>query len=772
MKISLSTHQFFDDEGRPLASGRITVYLHGSDTPADLYTMEGDEYVQADNPVTCYEDGRIPTLFFEASVVDVKVEKSNLDGTYELLDTYEDGFDFASAKNDTVVYDIDSLHEANTEVGVVSVVGYDSEVYGPQRTYVWDPTCTELADDGVIVESNTTDTGRWILLWDDEKLPCTVYGIMPGKEANISAFLTYPDFVGQWSIRTPRIPRFLSGTYTSDTTFTTSRTIYFDEGARFVSANFFCEYALIPVNSGYVADFNFTGAVPHDVHSSWFRHASWFVTCKGQRFVVDKVNYFTDSRLTGLSTFDNAEVVFHGRLPVTYVNSGRLKFNRCAIVGSPMFTHDDLIDFAYMEIHDEWWQQPANIDWVTNVHARSTSLNTLLLANFKNVVAYVNAVRANGATVLDLAGREISSLDANGFTEVRNTVCNTVSFSNSQSDFTLRNVRVGNAIVTCRYLTVAGGSDVAFNNEPSFSAMWVEDSRVSALTDWTAGHQVIARRSVFDISLKYASENENDHSYVELTDCTVAENRTFALKRIVMNGCTLTNNSVRIYPTLSDGVYRLNGSFSSNRFNGNSYVEFTKVDIIGGYAQDDVHSCIVNWKFAGNEFNTSDQGIRCRYWQNRAGGNYNITFIAFSNDNVVEYHGNTGKCPAETARGMSMNNGTGCEAYFYWLELGDDTYATLDKHRQGPVFPSLKANGSPYHWNLTAIDGNGFAVVWKYTGNDGAPLDVAQGCFIYPWAHLNEPVNNGSLFDAGFTKFGKIEEATPSYYPYHWQYGV
>lgn len=287
MKISLSTHQFFDDEGRPLASGRITVYLHDSDTPADLYTMGGDEYVQAENPVTCYEDGRIPTLFFEASVVDVKVEKSNLDGTYELLDTYEDGFDMPSGKSDTVAEGIDSMKQISPSVGTVTVVGYSSTVMAPPRSYVWDPTCTELADDGVIVESDTTDTGRWILLWDDEKLPCTVYGIVPGDESNISAFLTFPETVGQWNIHTPRICRFLGGTYTSSTTFSTAKKLHFDANAKFTSAFFNCQSATVEHgNTSFIADMRFTDTTA-GARLSWFRTRTAFRDCGAKVIDID-----------------------------------------------------------------------------------------------------------------------------------------------------------------------------------------------------------------------------------------------------------------------------------------------------------------------------------------------------------------------------------------------------------------------------------------------------------------------------------------------------
>lgn len=769
MKISLSTHQFFDDEGRPLASGRITVYLHGSDTPADLYTMEGDEYVQADNPVTCYEDGRIPTLFFEASVVDVKVEKSNLDGTYELLDTYEDGFDFASAKNDTVVYDIDSLHDANTEVGVVSVVGYDSEVYGPQRTYVWDPTCTELADDGVIVESETTDTGRWILLWDDEKLPCTVYGIAPGKEANISAFLTYPDFVGQWSIRTPRIPRFLSGDYTSNTTFTTSRTIYFDEGARFYQARFNCISAIIPSNSGYVADFYFTDHASV-AHSSWFRTLDAFLTCNASRFVVDGTNYFINTAVSYERELANVtlEYTTNTRLPITYTGGGKLTLSRVNIIGENIFNQSDIITFKYTDIMDKWWSSPENIDWVNKVSARSSALNNLRLDNFKITSAYVKAIRANGATSLDLAGRNMSSLDASGFTYLYNIVATSLSLSGGNSNIQMSNVKTDSLYITCAQLTLRN-SAVSFGGTPSISGgIWAYDSTVWAQTQWTTGPQVVAERCSWNVSLKYANDNTSSHAWVEFTDCVFGVNTGFSLKMATFLRCMFPQgNTIKMYPRKDGSVYRLHLNMQDCTYNSAYPVEFTKFDNLD--PNDEVYDCIVSWNIVGNTFLGNSEGLRCRYWQHRSGSNYGKTFVAFSNDNAIEYKGNRGNCPADTAKGLDMNNGSGCESMFYWLTLGEST-ATLDKHKKGPVMMSMKANTGSYHWNMTAVNGNGFAIRWKYTGNDGAAVDAGQGCYIYPWADLNEQVNNGSLFDVGFTKFGKIEEADPSYYPYHWQF--
>lgn len=287
MRIALSTNQYFDDTGFPLAAGKVSVYLHDSDTHATLYTLEGDVYTEADNPFICGEDGRFPTMYFDVGVVDVMLEKPNGDGTYELIDTFQDGFEMPSGKSDTVAQDIDSLKGISPSVGSVTVVGYSSEVMAPPRTYVWDPSCTLTPDDGVIVASDTTETGRWLLVWDDEKLPCTVYGIVPGRESNISAFLTFPETVGQWNIRTPRICRFVGGNYTSSTTYSTTKKLYFDSNAKFTNAIFNCPSARVELgNTSFIADMHFSDAMT-EANLSWFRTRTAFRDCGAKVINID-----------------------------------------------------------------------------------------------------------------------------------------------------------------------------------------------------------------------------------------------------------------------------------------------------------------------------------------------------------------------------------------------------------------------------------------------------------------------------------------------------
>ena len=56
------------------------------------------------------------------------------------------------------------------------------------------------------------------------------------------------------------------------------------------------------------------------------------------------------------------------------------------------------------------------------------------------------------------------------------------------------------------------------------------------------------------------------------------------------------------------------------------------------------------------------------------------------------------------------------------------------------------------------------------TGNDNSEFNCAQGCWVYPWSHLNSVVDNGDLFKVGFSKWGKVRENDPAYYPWTWRF--
>ena len=195
MYCNLGQNQFFDDAGAPLSAGRVKIYAKGSDTLLPIYEDNGDGFVPSQNPVITANDGRIPTVFWPAALVDVVVEKSNGDGTYTELDSYVAGLDISSVEAINGVSSINELRMLQpSDNMVVQVNGYYTAGDSPTRKYLWVDDAYNLDDGGYVVASGVNAVGRWVMLWDDtEFLPASLYGIMCGysgyaKTSNMASF--------------------------------------------------------------------------------------------------------------------------------------------------------------------------------------------------------------------------------------------------------------------------------------------------------------------------------------------------------------------------------------------------------------------------------------------------------------------------------------------------------------------------------------------------------------------------------------------------------
>lgn len=768
MKLAFN-RRFLDDDGRPLNSGRITLYAHDSQTPLTIYYLEGGDYSPASNPMLTSNDGRIDTVFYDAAVIDVKVEKNNNDGTFELLDTFEEGIGITNNGGaDTKVSTIDDLRNTDPSVGTVTVTGYYTEGDSPARMYMWDPDSTNTIDGGYVIGSEVSDTGRWILIWDDEMIPCTVYGIIPGMhEENISQFLDFPVTVGTKAIATARICRFITGEYSTTQSYYTQKTLYFDSGAKFTNGDFSCKDVIIPSNNDYVADFTFNG-VQKEAHSSWFKTVQAFLTCNAQRYVINATNYFATTTLSGNVRIENAEMVFHGRLPVTYDGTPRITFSRCSMHGSGMFNVNDILGFEYTEIHDEWWTTPQNIDWTNNVRARSIALNKLLLQNFQNTAAYVNAIKADDQTKCDLGGRYISSLNANGFTTVSNAVCDTFTYSTQTGTVEIRNVKSDTAYLSGLSLTIRNcelkqvnastvnyliceNSNISFGTAPTFSYMWLTDCDVDGGSIWTCKGGVVCEGGVFNASLNYVTDNTSNHGAVKFTRVRFGVNNLFTLKNLAIYDSTLDNNTVKMYPYKDGDDYCFSIDLENNIIRNTNPIEFTKLDEIDGMAQEDVYDIILRWTIVNNVFLGNPEGLRMRYWQRRLGQYYGRTFVKMAqNAHSIVYQGNTGNCPADNMRGVSIVDNTA----YTTEEYGDSTiYKYRNNNRRCMMNPV-----SPIWWNINPIGGPNTLI--KYYAWENSPYDslsysmfIHTTWFSYPMAH-DESLNNGDFFALAVCTFG------------------
>ena len=767
MKIALSPQQYFDLDGKPLVAGRLKIHLHGSDTLADTFILSGNDFVQGPNPVILDNAGeQANTIFVEAAIYDVEVEKLD-NGQYAKISDFQFGFNMPSAKNDTVVYGMDGLAAANPELGFVTVVGYDDVVYAGPRMYMWDEHCTDNADGGCIVESNVEDSGRWLLLSDLREMPSTYYGVIPGHEANLSAFITYQPVVGTYGIFMPPVPRFVSGVYTTEGNLSCTKTLSFDTGAQFADASILCRSAEITANSGFVADFVF---ISREVvaHSSWFRSVYAFLTCGASTLVIDPTDNFVDKTLKYTTTVSQTTVVYSAntRLDITYVNNGKLALSRVNLVGSAMFNATDKIAFSYMAIRDEWWQSPTSVDWVNKVAARSTSNNVLLLSNFQYVHAYIEAVKANGETSLDLSGRYVSSFTNTSFTDLRNISCERLEINMSGQDVYMHNVKAENCEVLCHYLVCDNNCDLHFTEaEPVVNAAWFTNSNIHGSTTWFQNTYYEFKSCSVSVTFRRVSNNEDNENGLFFEDCLFGENCVIESKALSMKHCTTLNNTIKIYPYYdsANSFYRMSVTLEGNVFSNTSPIEFTRVETDGsGNVNENCTDIRVNWYIVGNTFAGNNEGLRCRYWQCFDGSNPTSVFIKRGdyNNSLITYKGNNGLCPASDGQGLHCTDASSAD----WnvIEVGGNHYSYFVANWGSErIMPNIRESGTGASLNYlgsTSIDNNEYAI--KTYDNPDLRIERAT-VFLYPTSSLVTS-SNGDMFGMSMCMIGEITQAAPN----------
>jgi len=765
---------FLDLNQDALVNGKVEILDPISNNPLDVWTYTDAEYTIATNPVRLSIEGRAMQTIFSDRLSYIRVYKSlgideHNQEIFEFVRDYLAGFDENSESREYIV-GMEALKDLDPSINsAVNVIGYYELGDCDTRQYVWDPNSQLDPDGGYVVASNVSATGRWILQFNGEYLPSSYYGVWPGKTANINALLSYVEIIN--GKKTAPGVWFVPGDYDVTTNLQTTKRLLLDAGITFACQYFYCgNLKVIGEPQSAICDFDFYDP-EQEAHSSWFKTIAGYLTSGAKKYIFDTKDNFVNKTLQGAVTLQNKIIEGQTRLPVTYTGNGRINFSNCVINAERIFNSSDVLGFSYTEIHDHWWNNPANIDFYNKVAARSISINSLVIDNFTNMTAYVNALGADGQQVIDMAGRSIYNLDLPlSVVELRNVhVTNNANIAANGRNITIRNCQLDNASITCNQLYVYD-SRIYFNSEPSVNAAWFNDSEIRAGSDFiNKAAQYICEDCTVGINFKRVTDNTSRDGYLGFTRCAF-ENNVIHSKTLVMKNCDCDGCTIKIYPYKDGDIYKMYCYFEGNRFISGVPIEFTKIDQINGSYQDDVYEIVVNWTIMNNFFAGNTEGLRCRYWHHRTGSNYGKTFIAWSNDNAIVYKDNTGDCPADNASKLYVSNGTGCESGFYWAQLSEDAWVTLVKVYPSRVMMNLKANTVAYHWNTEAINGNGLAVRTRYTGNDGGAFETGIGCWIYPWSHLMDSIDNGDLFKAGFSKFGKLRENDPSYYPYTWRF--
>lgn len=671
MKLSLGNNVWIVPENGQPVEGRMSVYLHDSNTRANLYCLEGESYVEAANPQLLHSGLPFSTLFVDSGVYDIVIERYigeegsmsvySLDTDFEPVGDYESGIDFDPGRLTANRVDtMTDLQDVDPSVGVVTVMCYAEPGDCPPRTYVWDAACQNEADGGYVVSSNVSDSGKWILMWDCDVLPCSVYGIKPGVEGNINLFLNFPALVGSFMLKTASKCRFLPGTYTTTNRYATSKQLVFDTGAKFVNGSFICPKAEVTgLVTDYIADFVFTA--PDSVaHSSWFRTVTGFWLCEAPRLVIDGSNHFSDLVLRGKITVERAVIEGTNRIPMTYVNGNYLNISRCSFNAKEIFSPvSDYIKFTNMRWNDNIWDDraPTHFDFGTIAQGHHTEFlvsanNVQELADFGSTSVYLRmreaqiAINPSAGTVLDLQGRNLSSFSSSSFSALTNAhVTGNVNLTNTISGFRLENVKVDGQID-------GGVNPVLVNVTASYNTEWAGsltayDSVISGGTV-TGAHDITVVGGRWGKSINNATDNTTDVGTVIFRDAVIDNmNGVIKTKRLNLIRCGVYEQTIEIYPTWND---------ATSTFMFNTRMEHCEISNSMPIAykifhdrNDNCKDCVLSCTWIGNSFFGNEKGLTMEFW---ADASVQANVLA-ENGHYVVYSGNNGYCPLEAWHGTS-----------------------------------------------------------------------------------------------------------------------
>lgn len=753
---------FEDIDRNALVQGKIEILDPVSNNPLTIWSYSDDEYTVMTNPVILDIEGRVPQTVFCDRIVYCRVyafkgyDEHN-QPIYEFIRDFYAGENENSESREYVV-GLEALKDFDPTINSsVNVLGYFSAYDCPMRQYVWDPNCTQDADNGYIVASDVSATGRWILVFSGEYLPSSYYGVYPGKVANINALLSYVEYVGTASTKTAPGVWFVPGNYSVETNLQTTKRVLLDAGTSFSCQYFYCgNLKVIGEPQSSICDFDFYDP-QQEAHSSWFRTMAGYLTCGAKKYIFDARDNFLNHALQNANyVLQNKIIEGQTRLPVIYSGDNcRITFNNCVINAERIFNSTDQLAFSYTEIHDHWWAKPAEIDFYSKVSARTAGLNSLVIDNFTNITAFVNAMGANGASTLDLAGREIYRLDLPAsVNELRNAhVTNNANIAANGRNITIRNCQLDYAGITSNQLYVYD-SRIYFLNEPSVNAAWFNNSEIIASAKFTAKqNQYIFEDCKVDVSFARVTDNTSRDSYLGFTRCNF-ENSIIESKNLVMKNCDCDGCTIKIYPYKDKNVYKMYCNLVGNTFNSGVPVEFTKLDVINGSSQDDVYNIQVSWTIRDNHFMGNSEGLRCRYWQHRTGSNYEKTFIATNRSVMnIDYEGNTGNCPGTDMRGVTISNNQG-----YKKETVSNGSTSMDLYKySGSNMRVMPLGDNGYWWQQSV---NGPNTLIKYYSNVTKPYNsltydmfIHTNWFPYPAAH-DEPVSNGDFFRMAILSYG------------------
>ena len=671
MKIGFNPGSIVDANGAPL-QGRVLVYVHDSLEKKLVYIMDGSDYVPTSNPVLLDTTGRIPTtLFFDVGVVDVLVQKyvgepghladDSPDADFEDFDRFEVGFDFDPDKESTqTVETIADLKDIENPSGVVRVNCYTTPGDTFPRYYLWNPNYTASEDGGCVIADTHDASGMWCYLCEGDSIKSSVYGIKPGtEETNLGAFCAAPLGVsGDYVITYPTTLYMESGTYTNGSSYnvTNGRKMLFSCKAKFTSSTFYgLDFDVDGHNLDYVADFYIMSSDKRTkvrARSSWFRTATYFWTCGAGILNLDKTNYFEFNSIGSMVGPMNAVIIGSFNLySPTFVNSGYLDFTNCTFIGRAIFDKSNLrARFTNCNFSDYLFSGANynNVDFGTIAGGHNIEVDSWKVTDALNADVWLAWANATGMSIVDLCGRNVTTLYNSNISEFRNgvflggTVSTNVNvkFTDIGGSLTVYPMSAGKSLTLDHCNSVNVSSDMPFSSIVARDSIVVVNNGIdNSVTSYS--HDGGAVQATFKCAGWNASGGTHAKGKeISLRNAVLNIGNFSWFDNLRMQNCTV-NNPIKVIPYYENSNLWLDAIFVGNTFGNNGYIAFGDSSV----GNADIYGVKVNnLVIKDNEFYTSGDGVMMPFYSNNAFEPY---IAALQELNAV-YSGNVGSCPAES----------------------------------------------------------------------------------------------------------------------------
>ena len=637
---------FEDINRKALVHGKLEILDPVSNNQLTIWSYTDDQYTVMANPVILDIEGRVPQTVFCDRIVYVRVYafKGNDERNQPIYEFVRDFYAGENENSESREYavGIEALKDLDPSVNSsVNVLGYFNAYDCPMRQYVWDAECTQDADNGYIVASDVSDTGRWILAFSGEYLPSNYYGVYPGHTSNINALLSYIEYVGTNLTKTAPGVWFVPGKYSDSTVaLITTKKLLIDNSTSF-------SYKSITSNDDIKIVGGETNHYITDLYGVKTAHSSWYKTLQGfldsgaKELIFDKSNNFTQPAMTKNTTLSNVHLVNNTNMYTEMgFNNFTLTLDRCTVDDHLFYPSTSRIFFQNMLVTDRYFYAPTvqNID-ISYINCDNFNFN---LCNFDNAEIYLKWMYQKGNTDIDMQGRIVSDIDfAPSLTGLHNCRFNTLTLNDSSKTVflencqgILRSVNPANLIIyNCR-LTLDTNLALAQGG-----ILNIKDSDITGTGDIQAGADfaLMIEHSTLEPSITCPNvTNPNAQSYdVIIKGSTVGD---IELKKLEM-----TNSKA--------GTIKIYGSAAAGKAIGNVKLENNVIDNFGffsvtGFEQYVSNCTFVQTRIVNNTFNNS---FTCPFYVKDSGGN-KYEFISSTGAHEYLYKGNHGQCPIDSTQ--------------------------------------------------------------------------------------------------------------------------